>query len=52
MLLPRLRLRMDLLIGISAGANLVAARKIIKKNSQRPVVTLLCDRGERYFSMS
>ena len=41
-----------LLIGISAGANLVAARRVISKDASSPVVTLLCDRGERYFSIS
>ena len=38
------------LIGISAGANLVAARQYAMANPKRNVVTLLCDRGERYFS--
>ena len=40
-----------ILVGISSGANLVAARKYIKQNPARNVVTLLCDRGERYFSI-
>lgn len=39
-----------ILIGISAGANIVAAKKYKTKNKKRKVVTLLCDRGERYFS--
>ena len=38
------------LVGISAGANLVAARQYAMANPKRNVVTLLCDRGERYFS--
>ncbi len=40
------------LVGISSGANLVAARAYLQKNLHRNVVTLLCDRGERYFSTS
>mgnify|MGYP001407516501 CR=1 FL=1 len=41
-----------LLIGISAGANLAAARSYIKnKKPEGIVVTILCDRGERYFSV-
>ena len=40
------------LVGISAGANLVAAENYIKNsNSQDIVVTILCDRGERYLSV-
>ena len=39
-----------LLIGISSGANLAASRAYLQKNLHRNVVTLLCDRGERYFS--
>jgi len=41
-----------LLVGISAGANIVASERWIKDN--RPtgiVVTMLCDRGERYMSI-
>ena len=39
------------LIGISAGANLLAAENYIKNsNPQGIVVTILCDRGERYLS--
>jgi len=38
-------------VGISAGANLVAAEKWIKENNPSGiVVTFLCDRGDRYFS--
>jgi cysteine synthase A len=36
-------------IGISAGANLVAAERWIE-NNKGIVVTFLCDRGDRYFS--
>jgi len=39
-----------ILIGISSGANIVAARKYRLRNPNRKIVTLLCDRGERYFS--
>lgn len=39
------------LVGISSGANLVASRRYLSKNPGRNVVTLLCDRGERYFSI-
>ena len=40
------------LVGISAGANLVAAENYIKNsNPQDIVVTILCDRGERYLSV-
>lgn len=39
------------LIGISAGANLLAAEKYIELyNPRGSVVTVLCDRGERYLS--
>ena len=39
-----------MLVGISSGANLVAARKRRRENGSN-VVTMLCDRGERYFSI-
>jgi|TARA_R110002020_G_scaffold52487_2_gene147437 cysteine synthase A len=40
-----------LLVGISSGANVLAAEKWVEKNNpEHPVVTILCDRGERYFS--
>lgn len=40
-----------LLVGISAGANLLAAENYIKiENPAGIVVTILCDRGERYLS--
>ena len=39
------------LVGISAGANLLAAEAYIKnENPAGIVVTILCDRGERYLS--
>lgn len=40
-----------LLVGISAGANLLAAERYIEaSNPSGIVVTVLCDRGERYLS--
>jgi len=39
-----------LLVGISAGANVVAAQKVAHKNPGKTVVTILCDTGERYLS--
>jgi cysteine synthase A len=41
-----------ILIGISSGANILAAEKYVK--SMKPdgvVITMLCDRGERYMSI-
>jgi len=47
----RLAKEKGLLVGISSGANVLAAEKWVEKNNpERPVVTILCDRGERYFS--
>lgn len=44
--------REGLLVGISSGANVFAARQIAKKLGKgRRVVTVLPDRGERYFSI-
>ncbi|MCK5311038.1 MAG: cysteine synthase A [Desulfobacteraceae bacterium] len=40
-----------LLVGISSGANVWGARKMAKKIKGN-IVTLLCDRAERYFSTS
>ena len=40
-----------ILVGISAGANVLASERWIEKNKPTGVVfTILCDRGERYFS--
>jgi len=39
-----------LFVGISAGANVLAAEKWLRKNNKRNAITILCDRGERYFS--
>ena len=38
------------LVGISSGANLWAAREIAKPNPGKNIVTILCDTGERYLS--
>jgi cysteine synthase A len=41
-----------LLVGISAGANVHAASVLARELGQgRNVVTVLCDTGERYFSL-
>jgi cysteine synthase A len=39
-----------LFVGISAGANVLAAQEWLLKNSKVDAITILCDRGERYFS--
>lgn len=39
-----------ILIGISSGANLWAAREIAKKYPNANIITFLCDTGERYLS--
>jgi cysteine synthase A len=43
-----------LLVGISAGANVYAAKQIAARpeNKGKTVVTILCDTGERYLSTS
>ncbi|MGB0910412.1 MAG: cysteine synthase A, partial [Nitrospirales bacterium] len=41
-----------LLVGISAGANVVAAQRVAAQMSpEQNVITVLCDTGERYLSM-
>jgi cysteine synthase A len=41
-----------LLLGISAGANVWAAIQVAKElGPDQTVVTVLCDTGERYFSL-
>jgi cysteine synthase A len=48
----RLATEEGLLVGISAGANLVAACRVAEQlGPGRHVVTFLCDTGERYFSL-
>ena len=45
-----LALRYGLFVGISAGANVIAAFQYLRDNNKRTAITILCDRGERYFS--
>ena len=41
-----------LLVGISSGANILAAERWVEKNNPDGIVfTILCDRGERYTSI-
>lgn len=48
----RLAKELGLLVGISSGANILAAERWIEKNDPSGVViTMLCDRGERYMSI-
>ena len=48
----RLAKENGLFVGISAGANVLASERWIEKNNPDGiVVTILCDRGERYFSV-
>ena len=39
-----------LFVGISAGANVKAAFEWLRDNDKTNAITILCDRGERYFS--
>ena len=40
-----------IMVGISSGANILAAERWIERNNPiGNVVTILCDRGERYLS--
>jgi cysteine synthase A len=45
-----LALKYGLFIGISAGANVMAAFQWLRDNNKKNAITILCDRGERYFS--
>ena len=48
----RLALDDGLLVGISSGANILAAEQWVEKNNPSGIVfTILCDRGERYTSI-
>ena len=48
----RLAKEHGLFVGISAGANVLASEQWIEQNKPDGVViTILCDRGERYFSL-
>ena len=47
----RLHREFGLLVGTSSGANVIAALQLVKAlGPHTTVVTLLCDRAERYFS--
>jgi cysteine synthase A len=49
----RLQREFGLLVGTSSGANVCAALEIAREmGPEARVVTLLCDRAERYFSTS
>jgi cysteine synthase B len=39
-----------LMVGVSSGANLVAAMRVAKRLKSGVVVTILCDSGVRYLS--
>ena len=45
-----LALKYGLFVGISAGANVMASFQWLRDNGQQTAITILCDRGERYFS--
>ena len=45
-----LALKYGLFVGISAGANVMAAFQWLRDNNKQTAITILCDRGERYFS--
>ena len=45
-----LALKYGLFVGISAGANVMAAFQWLRDNNHQTAITILCDRGERYFS--
>ena len=48
----RLAKENGLFVGVSAGANVLASERWIEQNNpDGVVVTILCDRGERYFSV-
>lgn len=40
-----------ILVGISSGANILAAEQVSKEVPEGKIVTMLCDRGERYMSI-
>lgn len=47
----RLSKELGIFVGISAGANILASEKWVEANNPDGIViTLLCDRGDRYFS--
>mgnify|MGYP006248706343 FL=1 len=42
--------RNGLFVGVSAGANVYIAKKIASELEDSIIVTILCDRGDRYLS--
>ena len=48
----RLAKEQGLFVGISSGANILAAERFLEKNVELEgnIITILCDRGERYLS--
>ena len=42
--------KLGIFVGFSAAANYLVAERLIKEGYATNVVTILCDRGERYFS--
>jgi cysteine synthase A len=42
---------LGIFVGISAGANVLAALRYSQENDLENVITILCDRGERYLSL-
>ncbi|HEV8657548.1 MAG TPA: PLP-dependent cysteine synthase family protein [Thermoanaerobaculia bacterium] len=46
----RLAREEGLLVGVSSGANVAAARRVVSRISEGVVVTILCDGGQRYLS--
>mgnify|MGYP003638089522 len=48
----RLAKETGLLVGISSGANILACERYVENNLVTgAVITMLCDRGERYMSI-
>ena len=46
----RLTKEYGLFVGISAGANVLGSLKYAELTGQDNILTILCDRGERYLS--
>ena len=51
-MMKRLTREEGLLVGISSGANVIAALRVAEKAAGATIVTVLPDRGERYLSMN
>jgi cysteine synthase A len=47
----RLAKEKGIFVGISAGANVLASLKYGKKFEKTNILTILCDRGDRYLSI-